>query len=377
MWTRSPLKKKLKKALKSKNSPVFTGDDQMIIKQIDIRTREKNRNNVTRTQAYWDFYTKHPEIHWALLAHLVSRNAGWTMTDLKGEHMPHLLNDKERVDFFQFLERGNWLIFQDAYPQLLLYEKGKDQRRSLTHLLHAFGVSAFMTPVWDHYYQNGDSSFLTKALITNEQQYIESRVIQNQTYKKTVTDTVMFKLQDLLNLNHILIPYTTPSLKQRKLFGHTVHHFSSVDERIRFGKELYDLLYSVRSKLNQVVDWANHHPHTGSRKDYWPQLFNDIRERIPNESRTPREKPCGISENEKKFFSPPLSYAWGDQQQKPSEKGDWFKHLNQMHNLTSKIEKQSGDILPSYCDTIEKLEFAVFAKNALREKEDDSDHRKV
>ncbi|MDR4948142.1 DUF2515 family protein [Neobacillus cucumis] len=45
------------------------------------------------------------------------------MTDLKGEFLTRLMTKKDRVLFFQFLERGNWLIFQDAYPQFLLYEE--------------------------------------------------------------------------------------------------------------------------------------------------------------------------------------------------------------------------------------------------------------
>lgn len=45
---------------------------------------------------------------------MVSRNGGWNMTDLKGELLSHLLSESEQNDFFQFLERGNWLIFQDV-----------------------------------------------------------------------------------------------------------------------------------------------------------------------------------------------------------------------------------------------------------------------
>ena len=98
----------MKKALKRKEIPVPSSEEKHILREISIRTRERNRNNVTRTMAYLDFYLEHPDIHWALLAHLVSRNAGWNMTDLKGEHLPKLLTPKEQVDFFHFLERGNW-----------------------------------------------------------------------------------------------------------------------------------------------------------------------------------------------------------------------------------------------------------------------------
>lgn len=31
----------------------------------------------------------------------------------------------------------------------------------------------------------------------------------------------------------------------------------------------------------QVKEWAMKHPHTGSRKDYWPHVFNNVNEGIP------------------------------------------------------------------------------------------------
>lgn len=90
---------------------VLSGRDQALVDAIREQTRQHNRNNVTRTMAYLQFYLRHPEIHWALLGHMVSRNGGWNMTDIKGELLSRLLSRKEQEDFFAFLERGNWLIF--------------------------------------------------------------------------------------------------------------------------------------------------------------------------------------------------------------------------------------------------------------------------
>src|SRR5699024_7697380 len=118
--------------------------DQILIRQIKESTRQLNLNNVTRTTAYFDYYRKHPEIHWALLGHMVSRNGGWNMTDLKGELLSKLLSEAEQKDYFLFLERGNWLIFQDVYPQLLLYEESLKRETSLFYLLSFFHVSIFM-----------------------------------------------------------------------------------------------------------------------------------------------------------------------------------------------------------------------------------------
>ena len=62
----------------------LTKEEQLIINKIKIQTEQLNKNNVTRTRAYYQFYIQYPEIHWALLGHMVSRNGGWNMTDLKG-----------------------------------------------------------------------------------------------------------------------------------------------------------------------------------------------------------------------------------------------------------------------------------------------------
>lgn len=45
--------------------------------------------------AYYDYYLRYPEIHWAFLGHMVSRNGGWNMTDLKGDLLSRLLSEKE------------------------------------------------------------------------------------------------------------------------------------------------------------------------------------------------------------------------------------------------------------------------------------------
>lgn len=63
----------------------LTIEDEKRLNKIKRTTHSLNKNNVTRTKAYIDFYKRHPEIHWAFLGHMVSRNGGWNMTDLKGD----------------------------------------------------------------------------------------------------------------------------------------------------------------------------------------------------------------------------------------------------------------------------------------------------
>ena len=98
-----------------------------LVASIRRKTAEANRNNVTRTDAYLRFYQKHEEIHWALLAHLVSRNGGWSMTDLKGEWLPLLMDEHAIQPCFWFLVRSNWLIFHRDFSKFRIISSCKSQ----------------------------------------------------------------------------------------------------------------------------------------------------------------------------------------------------------------------------------------------------------
>ena len=179
--------KKIKRMLMSKD-PLekrnLTIEDEKRLNKIKQTTHLLNKNNVTRTKAYIDFYKRHPEIHWAFLGHMVSRNGGWNMTDLKGGFLSSLLSKKESNAFFNFLERGNWLIFQDAYPQFLVYEESKRSGKNLFYFLPHLHVSTFMETMWNHFWNEADSYLLTISLIINEQSYLESRVLKNPIVSK-------------------------------------------------------------------------------------------------------------------------------------------------------------------------------------------------
>ena len=136
----------------------LTKEEQLIINKIKIQTEQLNKNNVTRTRAYYQFYIQYPEIHWALLGHMVSRNGGWNMTDLKGIYIREFYQRKINSYFF-FLEKGNWLIFQDVYPQFLLYEQSVKRSQKLFHLLPHLNVSTFMETMWHHFWKTGNKNF--------------------------------------------------------------------------------------------------------------------------------------------------------------------------------------------------------------------------
>nr|WP_319922061.1 DUF2515 family protein [Neobacillus dielmonensis] len=319
-----------------------------------------NVNNVTRTKAYLDFYMRHPEIHWAFLGHMVSRNGGYNMTDLKGEFLTKLLNRKDRNAFFAFLERGNWLIFQDVYPQFLLYEESVKQNQPLFYLLPRLNVSTFMETVWNQLWRGEDSYTLCMALIVNEQSYLEKRVVQNPFYQKEVLNKFEFIIQDLLSFNHILFPHGTGKLR-----GLTLHQFKSLHERILLGKRLYSVLFHDKDLLDETVNWAINHPHTGSRKDYWPHMFNNVNEGVPGLTFPLRLKNCKLRKGARKVYSPNLEYAWKNISQPEAESGDWFEDSNVVNYLVNDNALFNGEIKNEYCKTIERLEITALAKKTI------------
>ena len=119
-----------------------------------------------------------------------------------------------------------------------------------------------METLWNHFWYEKDVYLLAIGLIINEQSYLESRVIQNPIYQKEVFKTLEFKLQDLLSMNHILLPYEIDG--KLKLVGQTLHHFENLHERILLGKRLYNILFGDIQQLKMTEQWANSHPHTGS-----------------------------------------------------------------------------------------------------------------
>ncbi|KAB2385684.1 DUF2515 domain-containing protein [Bacillus toyonensis] len=364
--------KQKSKLIHSDTMYTLTKEEQFIINNIKIQTEQLNKNNVTRTRAYYQFYIRYPEIHWALLGHMVSRNGGWNMADLKGDLYTKLLSEKDQITFFSFLERGNWLIFQDVYPQFLLYEQSVKKAKKLFHLLPHLNVSTFMETMWNDFWKTGNKKTLAIATIINEQNYLEKRVIQNAHFQKTVLNSIGFKLFDFFQFNHILFPFYENNTNQKTLLiGDTMKHFTSLHERILIGKRLYSLLFRDTHILSQIIYWAEHHPHTGSRKDYWPHLFSSVNESFSREFYKRRIKKCQLRSGAYRIYSPALIYAWRDMKHEEVESEDWFTDWQVVNYLVDKEENMNGKITEDYCKTLEKIELAILAKKnvLLREEE--------
>ncbi|MFC3885208.1 DUF2515 family protein [Bacillus songklensis] len=364
------IKEELKRKSKNKSSSFtelkLTKDERNLIHYIKEITNEFNVNNVTRTQAYFNFFLQHPEIHWALLGHMVSRNGGWHMTDLKGDLLTRLLSEKEQRNFFLFLERGNWLIFQDVFPQFLLYRQSLKTKKNLFYLLPYLNVSTFMETMWNHFWEYGNRYLLAIATVINEQSYLERRVVQNEHFQKTVLKTVGFKLYDFLRFNHIIFPfYKNGKGEKPELIGCTLQHFTSLHERILLGKRLYSLLFHKENILQDVMLWAKKHTHTGSRTDYWVHLFHHVNESLPGSVYRRRTKKCQLKKGALRIYSPPLQFAWKNINHPEAEKGDWFDDWRIVDYLIEEEKYTGGEIYEDYCKTIEKIELAIIAKKAI------------
>lgn len=251
-------------------------NEKAILRLIKHLTNIGNYDNVSRTKCYFNFYRRNPEIEWSFLASMVSRNAGYSMTDLEGSWFPFCIEKEKREAIFYTYERANWLIFKDAYPQLLIYEASKRLKRPLFNHLSAFSVSMFMQKEWERFYMDGERKRLMVAQIINEQNLIQIPIIEHPFYKQKVFTSFCFRFQDWLHFSTVLFPTLTGDL-----YGYSVNHFRNLNERIKLGKQLANLLfhpeyYSMFYEFSQTVQ------HTGSRYDYERYMRHfTIRETIP------------------------------------------------------------------------------------------------
>ncbi|WP_096435039.1 DUF2515 family protein [Alteribacter populi] len=339
--------KKIEAALVEKQTgPSFVlSSDQQLIQSIRVKTAYNNRNNVTRTTAYLKFYLAHPEVHWAFLAHMVSRNGGWNMTDLKGNLLDGIMSPNDQKVYFSFLEKANALIFADSYPQLLLYEASKEKNKNYFSFLPKFGVSRFMKPIWDYFLKDQQvSQLLTVALIINEQHYIDKRVVQHPHYKKDVFNSWQYQAQDLFQLTQVVFPYFQKPTNIR-LAGKWVKDFKSVAGRITIGKELYSILFGIPSIYEGVLRFAKEIPHTGSREDYWNHVFSSYSEKLKNNS----WHSCSKNNAPPYLYSPTLEKAWEDVIHKAPANGDWYQGPGTFRFFSSINTPKSFDITSDYC----------------------------
>jgi hypothetical protein len=240
----------------------LTKFEQRLITKISLLTKKWNQDNISRTKAYENFFMIHPEIKWAFLAGMVSRNAGWNMCDLEGKWFPRLISRNFRHVLFFTYERANWLIFHDAFPQLMLYHYSRKYKVSLFHLLRHFFVSEFSEKEWVLFWHFRDKTRLLYALIINEQNVIDRPVIRHEFYNPFVFHSLLFGFQDWMHFSTVLFPMCTGDI-----YGFSVSDFRNVDSRIELGKKLSVLLFQPEL-FPEFYSFARLTEPTGSRHDY-------------------------------------------------------------------------------------------------------------
>jgi hypothetical protein len=279
-----------------------------------------NQDNQKRTAFYRKFWLKFPEIPWALMADLVSRNAGYQMSDLlryqslvrAGLFPAPILSPllgagslsalKLLEQLFRFLEAGNFLIFHDAAPQLVAYSVAKrlfqctgdkDSALVFDELLK-LGTDKLIVNEWHRFFQSAirakfwsgvpglekdpDVIRHSSALVVNEQAYIEDRLVKPlpgatryTLLPNTITNTI-FSIFSSLKLTKLLFPRSSvvsPKIPSELLLL-TLGDFSSLEARIETGRKLYagNLLANV-SRTNDIKRWAQFGTrHNGSRQNY-------------------------------------------------------------------------------------------------------------
>lgn len=319
-------------------SKAFFPEEAALIKSIRTETAALNRNNITRTQAYLAFYNRNPEVHWAFLAHMVSRNGGYHMTDLKSSNMTHLLDRAERQKFFLFLERANSAIFADAFPQLLLYEHSKQKELPLRRYLPVFRISRFMAPIWESFIEEPHSPLLTTALIINEQRMLQERILK-RTRHGEILRRLDFQLQEYLGFMKVIFPYANKQKGLHSLTGLTVERFAEPKQRIETGKLLYGLLFQHPVVFRGVGHFTKEIPHTGSREDYWASIYTSD----------------GTTSKDDKIFSPTLHDAWKDQLFFPPHSFDWFTNESFMEDLRSLPIIKKEDLTNEVLENVKQL----------------------
>ena len=305
------------------------------IDEVNHLVNKYNQDNITRTLAYQTFFLLHPEIKWSFLASMVSRNAGWNMTDLKGDIFPRLLRPETCDLLFMTYERANWSIFQDAFPQLLLYHYSTVYKKKMFHLFKKFHISSFMEGEWNRFWDERDERRLVQSLIINEQHLIQEPVIDHELYKRKVFGTSIFFIEDHLHFSSVLFPTVNG-----ELFGASVHGFRKVKNRIKLGNILFEILFHPKYH-RLILEFAMKVEHTGSRTDYEKLYLGAPDTNTPVLQQAYDEIPHDWIHHKDWSRDIMINEAWYENQELPKDINmtKWFFHKQQQLNKMAVVKE--------------------------------------
>jgi hypothetical protein len=227
----------------------------------------RNQDNVTRTESYLELYAfsraRGLDLPWLLMAHLVSRNAGYLMTDLARALGGAAGGDPAMAgaltDLFLLLERGNWLIFWDAWHHVTLHLAGRSSEMA------AGRVPAFMRDAWRRYEAaaaHGVDATVERAivldLVHNEQHFIERRAVHLPRLAAGLRAITFIEQSGREKPMHF--PVGEAEIK--------VGGFGALARRIETGRRIFDEVVAERARRDALFAWARANAHTGSRAVY-------------------------------------------------------------------------------------------------------------
>lgn len=227
---------------------------------------ERNADNVSRTDSYLELYAftrEHPpDLPWLLMAHLVSRNGGYLMCDVARslDNKRSVFSERALIELFLLLERANYLIFFDAWHHVI------------HHLLGRSGELApgrsprFVRDAWLRYERarrgrGVDLALergLVEDLVTNEQNYIERRVVHHPRFD--APRAIITFIEAVGSEAPIVLPDVTTRI--------CVGGFALLERRIATGMRIFDEAIADRARRDAAFEWARSKPHDGSRSVY-------------------------------------------------------------------------------------------------------------
>jgi hypothetical protein len=242
---------------------------------------KRNQDNIGRTESYLELYALSRETEadwpWLLMAHLVSRNAGYLMVDLADaiDHPKRTFTVETLVTFFAMLERANFLIFHDAWNHVLAALENGERFEEKS----GGAITLHMKRAYATYFGTRDVSIeerernLVVDLVTNEQHFIEHRVVDNAGYSRAMA--LLSFVERSGHERPMVLPITDVEIK--------VGGFADVGKRIDTGRRIFDSVLADRVLRAEIYAWALETPHTGSRAAHGGKATRTLREAWPPE----------------------------------------------------------------------------------------------
>lgn len=245
----------------------------------------RNTDNVTRTESYLELYAhtraEGRELPWLFMAHMVSRHAGYLMSDL-GRTLADARTPKTEVvvsvigNVMALLERANFLIFGDAWFHVLQHLLGRSDAPGPT--------PQFMRAAWLRFergvargpghggHDRALERDLVMDLVHNEQHFIDRRVVHDPRFAAGLATIELIEREGREKPVHF--PVVSHEIR--------VGGFADLTRRITAGARIFDEVLADRGRRDQIYVWARHHPHTGARTVYGGKPGPTVREAWPS-----------------------------------------------------------------------------------------------